>query len=208
MVIDQDSNALSGAKIKIGILHLTLPNPLVPEFGSKNIQLEQTSDADGRFEFHGETGEGFGVGITKNGYELEQNKYSSGPIAGGFENPVIFKMWSTNIHEQLITGNKSFDIAPDGRPYFINFTDDTISESGSGDLKVWVQYTNRTVRGQLYDWSAGIEIINGGLLEQGLGSPMYYAPTDGYVPMFEIHGKLNPTSEMGKRVALRKGLWA
>lgn len=38
-----------------------------------------------------------------------------------------------------------------------------VSEHESGDLKVWVQYTNQVVQGRLYDWSAGIEVINGGL---------------------------------------------
>lgn len=189
-VIDQDSNSLSGAKIKIGILHLTMPNPLVPELGSRSIQLEQTSDADGRFEFHGETGEGYGAGITKDGYELEPGQRSYGPVSGSFENPIIFKMWSTNIHEQLITGGKSFDIVPDGRAYFINLTADTISESIGGDLKIWIQYTNQIVRGQLYDWSCAIEVINGGLLEQPLGTAMYQAPAKDYTPSFQLQQQI------------------
>ena len=31
--IDQDSNAISGVNVKVSILHLTMPNPLVPELG-------------------------------------------------------------------------------------------------------------------------------------------------------------------------------
>ena len=72
-----------------------------------------------------------GVGsLIKDGYESEPGQYSCRAGDGNFENPVIFKMWSTNIHEKLIGGGKSFEIVPDGRPYFINLTDDTISESG------------------------------------------------------------------------------
>jgi hypothetical protein len=191
-VIDQNSNGLSGVEIKSVVQQITMPDSLQgPELiGSKYITVVRTTGADGRFEISGLNGDGFGIGLTKDGYEAEPDHRSFGQIGGSYDNPVIFKMWSTNIHEQLITGNKSFDIVPDGRPYFINLTDDTISESGNGDLKVWVQYMNQPVRGQLYDWSAGIEVINGGLLEKGLGSPMYDAPTDGYVPTFEIHGKL------------------
>lgn len=189
-VIDQDSNPVPGAKISIGIRHWTMPDPVVLLAGSKTINLEQISDVNGRFEFHGATGDGFGVGITKDGYELEQNKYGSGPTAGSSDEPVIFKMWSTNIHEKLITGGKSFDIVPDGRPYFVNLTDDTISESGEGDLKVWIQYTNQIVPGQLYDWSARIEVINGGLLEKPLGTAMFEAPPDGYVPAFQLSGQI------------------
>jgi len=189
-VIDQDSNAISGATIKIGVSHWYMLNPLTQQLGAKVIQLEQTSDTDGRFEFHGTTGDGFGVQIIRGGYEMEQSKSGFGSTAGSYGNPEVFKMWSTNVHEQLIAGNKSFPVTPDGRPYFINLTDDTISEVDNGDLKVWIQYTNQTVRGQLYDWSCGIEVINGGLMEQGLGSPMFQAPTDGYAPKFEIHGQI------------------
>jgi hypothetical protein len=189
-----------------------MPNPLVPELGSRSITLEQSADADGRFEFHGETGEGFGVGITKDGYELEPNRYSFGSTAGSFENPVTFKMWSTSIHEKLITGDKSFEIVPDGRPHFINLTDGTISENESGDLKVWIQYTNQVVQGKLYDWSAGIEVVNGGLLEVPqaamnsgfLGEPpfaMYSAPTDGYIPSFSLKSQIKggQSGEIGNR---------
>jgi hypothetical protein len=163
----------------------------VPVLGSKDVHLERNSDANGRFEIHGETGEGFDVELVqKAGYDLEPGHRSYGATGGSFEQPVIFKMWSTNIHEHLISGDNKFQIVPDGRSYFINLTDDTISESGEGDLKVWIQYTNQIVRSQLYDWSAGIEVINGGLLEESLGSPMYEAATDGYVPAFHFSGQI------------------
>jgi hypothetical protein len=110
----------------------------------------------------------------------------------------------------LITGEKSFHIVPDGRPYFINLTDDTITESGEGDLKVWVQYTNQVVHGQLYDWSSGIEVINGGLLEEPFGSVMYSAPADGYVPSFRLQQQIKggQSGEIGDRcfyLALKNG---
>ncbi|HEY5298311.1 MAG TPA: hypothetical protein VIK59_10330 [Verrucomicrobiae bacterium] len=182
--VDQDSNALADVKIRISIRHWTMPDIAVPLAGSKEIYLEQTSDEGGRFEFHGETGDAVYIeSIEKDGYELEPRGRNYGVVEGSFENPVVFKMWSTNIHEQLITGNKSFNIVPDGRPYFIDLTTDTINESGKGDLKVWIQYTNQVVHGQLYDWSAGIEVINGGLRSSD-SYAMYEAPTDGYVPSF------------------------
>ncbi len=196
-VIDQDSNALSGVDIKITVRHWTMPDLSLQPAGSKifgidrEIPLEQTSGTDGRFEITGATGDVFYLeSIQKDGYEVEPCQRNFGAVSGSYENPFIFKMWSTNIHEKLISGGKSFDIVPDGRPYFINLTDDTISESGTGDLKVWIQYTNQIVRGQVYDWSAGIEVINGGLLEEPLGSAMYGAPTDGYVPAFQLQGQI------------------
>lgn len=183
-VIDQDSNALAGAKIDIGIRHWTMPDPTTQLAASDTIHLDKTSDAVGRFEFHGATGDGFGVGITKDGYELEQNKYGSGPTAGSLDNPVVFKMWSTNIHERLISGDKTFHVVPDGRPYFINLTDGTISESSSGDLKVWIKRPE-PITARKYDWSCEMDAIKGGiLLESDKNAAMYEAPTDGYTNSF------------------------
>jgi hypothetical protein len=70
-------------------------------------------------------------------YELEPNRpHGFGTFSGSLTTPVIFKMWSTNIHQQLIGRDTKFQIVPDGRSYFINLTDGTIAESGRGDLKV------------------------------------------------------------------------
>lgn len=190
-VIDQDSNALSGVDVSIAVRHWYVPLPGVMDEEGKSIHLEATSDAAGRFEISGATGDAFDLeSMTKAGYEVELTRRGFGPSEGSFADPVIFKMWSTNIHEQLIRGENKFKIVPDGRPYFIDLTTDTINESGEGDLKVWIQYTNQVVRGQLYDWSAGIEAIDGGLLEEGVGSAMYEAPTDGYLPAFQLRGQI------------------
>jgi hypothetical protein len=212
-VIDQDNNPIAGAKIVMGVRHNEY-SPLVG-VSSSNPKKEILTDADGRFDWTDSkvTGDILGVGsITKDGYEAEPGQYSCGAGGGNYNNPVIFKMWSTNIHEQLITGNKSFEIVPDGRPYFINLMDGTISEHESGDLKVWVQYTNQVVQGQLYDWSAGIEVANGGLWEVPqtainsgfLEDPpfaMYSAPTDGYIPSFGLKSQIKggQSGEIGNR---------
>lgn len=190
LVIDQDSNPIPGVTIKSGVSHWTMPIPSVRLVGSKDIQLETTTGPDGRFELTGATGDGFGVGLYKDGYEAESEKNGFRAAQYSYYNPVIFKMWSTNIHEKLITGKYAFDIVPDGRPYFINLTDGTISESGTGDLKVWIQYTNHVVPRRMWRWSAGIIPVNGGLLEEPIATPMYEAPKEGYVPEFQETGQL------------------
>ena len=183
-VIDQGSNALAGADIKALVRHWTMPDPAVPLAGSKEIPLEQTSGSDGRFELTGATGDGFGIGITKGGYEAEPSHRSFGPVGSSHDDPVIFKMWSTNIHEHLVGGKKAFHIIPDGRLYFINLTDGTISESGAGDLKVWVKRPE-PITSRRYDWSCGMEAINGGILQESdKNAAMYEAPKDGYTTSF------------------------
>jgi len=185
-IIDQDSNALSGATIEVSIRHWTMPDPIVLLAGSKEIYVEQNSDANGRFEIHGEKGDGVYIeSIQKSGYELEPGQRNYGTVNGSFESPVMIKMWSTNIHEQLVTGEKKFQIVPDGRPYVIDLSKGTIAESGGGDLKAWIKYAAPATRGQLSDWSCELDVINGGLLEQPLGSAMFSAPAEGYVPAFQ-----------------------
>ena len=201
-VVDQDNNPLAGVAIKAVV---------VPVFGI--VPVERTTETDGRFEISGVKGTGFDLNvIEKAGYEPEPFSRGHGVAGGSLDNPVIFKMWSTNIHEQLITGNKSFEIIPDGRVYFINLTEGTLSEQESGDLKVWIQYTNQVTQGQLYDWSAGIEALRGGLWEVQqtavnggfLTEPpfaMYVAPTDGYVPSFSLKQQIKggDRGEIGNR---------
>jgi hypothetical protein len=183
-VIDQDGNPLADVSVKGEVLHIKVIAPAPGGAEDQIIPIDQRSDSDGRFEIQGMTGRGLTIeSIQKDSYEVEPTSRSHGTTEGSFNSPVIFKMWSTNVHEPLITGGNKFQIVPDGRPYFINLTDDTISESGEGDLKIWIQYTNQPVRGQFSDWSAEIDVAKGGLLETKDYS-MFSAPTEGYVPSF------------------------
>jgi hypothetical protein len=215
MVLDQDSNALSGVRVKLGARHNTLIMnsedaakyaALSTEEQQKvlNPTTEVVSGSDGRFQWTDSsiTGDILGVGsLQKDGYEPEPGQYSCGAGVGNYGNPVIFKMWSTNIHEKLIIGNKTFDLVPDGRAYFISLTDGAMNETGQGDLKVSIQYTNLIKDSQLYDWSGRIDVISGGLFEESLGSPMYMAPTDGYTPAFQLNQKIKgyQRGSLGKR---------
>jgi hypothetical protein len=212
LVIDQNSNPLPGVEIKSGVRHWKMVPPEYGLVGADEIPLKATTGPDGRFELTGASGDVFGVLLFKDGYDAGPEKYGFGAGSYSYANPVIFKMWSTNFHEPLITGNKSFEIVPDGRSYFINLTDGTISESPGGDLKVWIQYTNHVVQRQRYDWSAGIEAINGGLLEvpQAIMNSgfwpdppfaMYSAPADGYIPSFGFKNQIKggQSGEIGLR---------
>jgi hypothetical protein len=187
LVIDQDSNALAGVDVKVSVQQLTTPNPAAMELGTTEVPFERTTGPDGRFEISGLTGESLDLAsIQKDGYEAEPTKRGFGSSSGSFDNPVIFKMWSTNIHEQLITGEKKFTIVPDGRPYVIDLSKGTIAESGAGDLKVWIKRPDPIAYGKKYDWTCGVDAINGGgiLQETDASASMYQAPADGYTTSF------------------------
>ncbi len=190
LVIDQNSNALAGVDVKVTVQQLTAPNPAAMELGANEVPFERITGPDGRFEINGLKGDSLDLAsIQKDGYEVEPTKRGFGPSSGSLEQPVVFKMWSTNVHEQLITGGKSFHIEPDGRPYVIDLAKGTIAESGDGDLKVWVKRPEQITYGKRYDWSCEMDVLNGGLLAAA-DSSMYLAPADGYTPSFQFEQKV------------------
>lgn len=193
-VIDQDSNALSGVKINVSIQQASAvvspTNDVV--INGNVVRSEKETGADGRFEITGEQGDGVGIdAIQKDGYETEPNMQRNfGASSGSYDNPVVFKMWSTNIHEQLLTGEKKFVIVPDGRPYVIDLAKGTIAESGAGDLKIWVKRPD-PITAKRCDWSCEVDAVSGGLLQEtDSSSSMYSAPADGYVPSFQFEQKV------------------
>jgi hypothetical protein len=211
-VVDQDTNPLPGVKIDFSIQQTYSASSTEFAFSNNVIRLEKETSADGRVEITGELGDSVTVdAIQKEGYEEEPSVHSFGTSSGSFENPVIFKMWPTNIHEQLITGEKKFQIIPDGRPYFINLTQGTIAETGEADLKVWVKRPEQITSGSRYKWSCEMDVVNGGLLQEtDANTAMYLAPTEGYIPAFQFEQEIGSgwgDSTGAKRfyVSLRNG---
>lgn len=189
LVIDQDGNPLEGAKIagNTRTWHMTKTLNFDADFPAVNA----VSDANGKFEIHQVSGDVLTIkSLEKEGYEPEpgalrgfgyntSERFSSDP-----DNPIVFTMWKTNIHQQLIMGKKRFHIVPDGRAYVIDLSKGTIAESSEGDLKIWIKY--QKADNGLYDWSSEIDVINGGLLQEtDAYSPMYLAPAEGYKPVFQ-----------------------
>jgi hypothetical protein len=119
-------------------------------------------------------GHGFDVkSITKEGYELSgkvaRSYYYSAtaePFHPDANNPVIFKMWRNGPKEPLISGSKFYGIKPDGRPFTIDFAQQTKTEGTNfpGDIIVRVERPGNIPPGANFDWSYSIEAINGGIL--------------------------------------------
>ena len=167
-------------------------------FDSRFPKVSAVSDANGKFSILNASGDDLTIKIQKTGYELEPNdkariwlSHIRKVCPPTQNNPIVFKMWKTNIHKQLIIGEKRFQVVPDGRPYIIDLMRGTIAESGEGDLKVWVKRPDSIVFGQRYDWSCEMDVVNGGLLEENNRySSMFSAPADGYVDIFQFEQKI------------------
>lgn len=194
-VIDQDGTPLAGVNIKSQIRHWDFPAELDPD--GNLIKRESTTSVDGLFNISGDRGDDLGLKLEKDGYALEP-KMKTGfgygtaeRFTASQEKPMIFRMWSTNIHEQLITGEKMFQIMPDGRTYAVDLTKGTISESGDGDLKIWIKRPNPIVFGQRYNWSCEMDVVNGELLQETDSySSMFLAPSEEYVSSFQFEQKV------------------
>ena len=189
VVIDQNTNPVSGAKIHSTIRQWYVRSPLTLSYGAHFISVEKESDLNGRFEINGEKGDGFGVGIEKNGYQLSPKAPKGfGPTAGTFENPVIFNMWKEGEKAQLAGGSKFWGIIPDGRIYTIDLLQTTKVEStnAAGDLRISVSRPEGVSRQDHYDWSFQIVPIDGGIMEAA-DDFMYEAPENGYMPEYNFH---------------------
>jgi hypothetical protein len=175
-VVDQNGEGIHNCSIAYTLVSL------------REKRYQGLTDPHGFFRFRTIPDMGMQIdSISAKDYELEPNTERSYKLLdNNLTNPIIFKMWSKSAHQKLLGGDKSFQILPDGRAYYINLTNDTISETNTGNLKMLIQYTNHVVQGQKHDWTAQIHVINGGLIEEkDAYSSMYIAPTNGYVPMFE-----------------------
>ena len=182
LVIDQNSNAVSGVKIKSGVRHWKNAGPEFGYVGATTIPLETTTGADGRFELTGASGDVFGIGITKDGYILSP-KSPRGFAAGAssYENPVVFKMWKNGEAQNLISHDLSrVGIPVDGSEVQFDLVNGAKVQSG-GQLIMRIKRDPQVLPpGHFrYDWSAELEIPNGGIIASD-DDFAYQAPESGY----------------------------
>lgn len=192
-VVDQDTNAVPGAIVTVTIQQTYMTSPTEFQIASKQIRLERQSGVDGRFEIRGELGEGVTVeSVQKQGYKLEPGQKTYGTQVGTAEEPVMFTLWSTNVHERLTTGDKKFQLVPDGRHYGIDLSNGTIAERSEGDLVVWIQRPQSVTPGEKYGWSCGMATPSGGLLQVADSYvAMSTAPVAGYTNVFAYQQAAN-----------------
>jgi hypothetical protein len=191
LVVDQDSNVLQNVKVDVEIMQWNLSD--LPRTALKATRVEKQSDADGRFEVSGLQAHGVIIrSFTKVGYEPEMVRDRYGEYAaqaGSFDQPKMFRLWSTNLHESLISGEKKFHLVPDGRRYGIDLIKGTIIEGGEGDLVVWIKRSEPVQEERRYDWSCEFAVPAGGLVEDG-NYFMFRAPEAGYTSAFAHEAKV------------------
>jgi hypothetical protein len=190
--IDQNSNPIAGVDVTINVEQVTMPVGSFQGYvDSKYIPVAKTTDADGRFEIHNETGENFGFGIApKDGYQLSPSApRGPGRSASSYENPIIFRMWkeANKNKESLIGGSHVFGI-DSGKIYTLNLiTGKKFEGTAEGDLLVSITRPADAKPRTNFPWSFSIEAVQGGFVEADPSDEfMYIAPDSGYQPKIEM----------------------
>ena len=202
MVVDQDTNAVSGARVVMHVRHWGFDSNYGPTFGA--IRKEVVTDANGRFEWIGADGVDLHVeSVTKEGYRLSNNNEgrvvdyaSSAPPGFGMPkpdatHPLIIQTWKLMPYEKLVTYSQPYRFEPDGRTYTIDLLKNKKFEGGGdlgGDIVVNFSRPKSIEPRQKYDWSMEMDVIYGGFSEC-TDEFCYLAPESGYQPSLQIQFK-------------------
>lgn len=187
-LVDQDGNPVDGATITGTIETL---NALRTEVNAQTFETQ--SDPSGLFEFTGKTGAPIKINARKEGYLIGgHGNYYQGPPGEKTTtyNRAILTMWKLRGLEPLKNYGLDAKIPSDGTP--VRFDIVTGKESAEGDLRVTlVRFPLAVKRGRdLFDWTARIEMVNGGLVEENDPYP-FWAPKIGYLPSYEFSVRSN-----------------
>jgi hypothetical protein len=188
-VIDQYGQSVFGAKVK-GDVELDPGTG----YGKSETHYAET-DAEGQFSFVGLHGLGLGIWPQKEGYSYDlrlpskrPNDYQPDP-----NNPVVFTMWRLRGAEPMIHIELDSRVPYDGTPAAFNLA--TGKKNEDRELRITLLRNPLQIqRGHdKYDWTAKIEMLNGGLLVENDLYPNW-APDNGYQPFFETSMSTNDVS--------------
>jgi hypothetical protein len=191
-VIDENSNAISGASIGFRWDDLTAPD--------WTRTSTTTSDSDGLFSLNGKRGATLVVSVNKEGYYTSRKDTDSfyfvfapnnqvySPDA---QNPVVFQLRKKGIGAALIENSfppvftQIWQLHHDGTPIELDLLNGSQNVVGSGQLKLefWRDLSNRNAK--KYDWKLQISISGGGLVSTD-DEFAFTAPNTGYQPSIVI----------------------
>jgi len=188
-VTDQDGKPLPGVEVIGGTGSTT-------GFMQQEIRSYTTAtDAHGFFTLEGFSGDALIIELRKIGYNFasDRNRFIYSPMRPATErftpdpnNPVVFRMWTSLGAEPLIEYYaRSVRVPSDGTPLLVDLVKGSKAEA-DGDLLVSVTWGAQTPGSNLFDWSAKLEVPEGGIM-QSVDDVMFVAPADGYQKSVEYH---------------------
>ncbi len=192
-IIDQDKNPIAGVRLLAGVRHWEF----IPIIGptATPAKVEVFSDRDGRFKWHGRTGDVLEIAaVEKAGYKLSPGarcvfSYGNSPetfIPNPAE-PVVIRMWRLGPRESTISNTGFFGFVPDGRPYTLDLINNkkNVDSGGDGDLTVRISRPNRIKPRDRYSWDFELAALDGGIRE-ATDEFLFQAPETGYETKLKI----------------------
>jgi hypothetical protein len=180
-VLDQNQQPVAGVRLEISVRHWSVE--ATGKLQGHALKFVKNTDARGRLEVHGVTGDGIDVlTLHKDGYDSSPSLTAHyGPSGASRSELVIFRLWKLGEKAPLVTGDHFFRIVPDGRTYTIDLIGGRKFESADamGDFKFSIMRPANITRQDRYGWSFRIEPIDGGILES-IDEFMNEAPEIGY----------------------------
>lgn len=186
-VVDQNNVPVPNAQIQLRCRQYFWAAPGVPV--EKNLRQELFTDANGIFRLAGIEANGLTLeGIGKLGYQFFPKGTFTSQGNNDPDAPVIFKMWKRHGADRLVRQDKNFRIPYDGSPVSFDLMEGKEVAAASADVRI-VLLRNPLERKwdsrEKYDWTATIEILDGGIVESDDEFP-FEAPKDGYVATAQI----------------------
>lgn len=162
-VIDQDSNAVVGAKVKLIVRQWVVSSPSALNYDGKFIPIEKETGPDGQFELHDIQGDALQIdNITKDGYKLEayaQHNFG----AWNSPEPYIFVLWENGAKDPIVRGELTANFFPDGKPYAVDLANHTIhfATNSEGDFQFQLSRPKGVVKWDKFDWTFVFQGQNG-----------------------------------------------
>lgn len=204
VVVDQAGSPVSGVKIHAVIRQWYVRNTGSFDIAAHFVSVERETAADGRFEIHGEKGDGFGIELAPRGdYSISPKAPRAfGPSSGSPQSPIIFTVWKRGTPAKLVAHDQDTRIPYDGTPVTFDLITEqkSVGESAGGDLQIILKRTPLKIPFGYKDaveWHATINALEGGVALSD-DEFMFLAPEGAYAPRIQIDMPADATNWVNK----------
>lgn len=198
-VVDQHETPVPGVRVVMRVRHWYFADTGGP--ASSFPRAEVLSDADGRFQWHGQTGDSLTIeAVERAGYKLSPRApkaFSYGqspePFTPEQSRPVTIRMWRLAQSEPTVVNRGFFGFIPDGRFYTLDLVKNqkTEGDAPAGDIRIMISRSGAPQPREHYRWALEIAGVDGGVLE-ATDEFLFEAPEGGYQPSFKL--EVDPAS--------------
>jgi len=194
-IVDQDAKPVAGAKVTLeqNVGYMTTAT----QGNERRAKVIIESDQSGNVALTNTKGISVELlSIEKSGYELSKGTdrfFAYNEAADIFHpdprHPVVFVLWEKGKRRSLTSGKRLFQFIPDGRPYAINLSSQTITQAtnSEGDFQFSLMRPPGVGKWKTFDWSFILKAQGDNLLQQTSQrySAMLFSPGEGFTNAYQ-----------------------